>query len=225
MQTHICSLDGQLWKVISIGPEKFLKADGKEKEVTEYDDADFKKLEKNERAKKVLHHALTSSEIKKVIGYDTAKEIWDALKRLHQGNDDVKKDRIITLEREYENLFQGKNESLHDYHSRFQSVVNQLEFLGEKLPQWKQTNKLISGLNKKCDGMATSLLSQKDTKSMTVEDVIGQLTMLGGIQQRREDRFDSEKVKTIALKVEKAFDIAQGQDDEEVVDDNVALIS
>ena len=30
METHICSLDGQLWKVIEMGPETFLTTDGKE---------------------------------------------------------------------------------------------------------------------------------------------------------------------------------------------------
>ena len=41
----------------------------------------------------------------------------------------MKKDRIISLEHEYEGMNQGKNEALGDYHSRFQVVVSQLEFL------------------------------------------------------------------------------------------------
>ena len=57
------------------------------------------------------------------------------------------------------------------------------------------------------------------------EDLVGQLTMYGGIQQRRDQRLETEKVQNIALKVERAFDLAQGDQDLEEVDDDVDLIS
>ena len=49
--------------------------------------------------------------------------------------------------------------------------------------------------------------------------------MYGGIKQRRDDRLETKKVKNIALKVEKAFDLAQSDHDPIDVDDDVALIT
>ncbi|CAM8880014.1 unnamed protein product [Rhodiola kirilowii] len=59
-EAHVCSLDGQLWSIFETGlltipldttyPEKPV-----EKTKDKYTDEDYKKLEKNARAKKVLY--------------------------------------------------------------------------------------------------------------------------------------------------------------------------
>ena len=104
-------------------------------------------------------------------------------------------------------------------------MVSQLEFLGEKLPQWMQVSKLIQGLNSKWNEVIAALLTNSETKTLTLEDVIGKLTMYGGIKQHRDDRLVTDKVKNIVLKVERAFDLAQTKEDQVDADDEVALIT
>ena len=125
IESHICSLNGQIWRVIEVGP-LVIKNDTDEtkpKPKIDYTDEDWKKLEKNNRAKKILHMVLSPSDLKKIMSYKTAKEIWDALKRLHQGNEDTKKNKILSLFKEYDQISQGKDEHIQEYYSRFHGLV------------------------------------------------------------------------------------------------------
>ena len=75
-ESHTFSLNDQLWKVIILGDEAITGgSNGKPKEKSAYDDADWKKLELNSRGKNLLHMALGSSDLKKVLRYKFAKEI------------------------------------------------------------------------------------------------------------------------------------------------------
>ena len=98
IESHIYSLDGQIWGIIEVGPIVIpnQKDATKPKPRADYTDEDWKKLEKNSRPKKILYMDLLPTDLKKIIGYKTAKEIWDALRRLHHGNEDVKKNRILS---------------------------------------------------------------------------------------------------------------------------------
>ena len=51
----------------------------------------------NAKAKYLLTCTLTKSEYDKIISCDSAKEIWDRLKTLHEGTDQVKETKISML--------------------------------------------------------------------------------------------------------------------------------
>lgn len=113
-ESHVCSVIGKMWKVIEFEGERIMdKTDNtKEKDRSLYNDRDYKILELNSRAKKVIHMALGSSNLRKVLRYKTAHEIWEALKRMYGGNEDAKKNRILAVLQDYDNATQGKDESL-----------------------------------------------------------------------------------------------------------------
>ena len=70
-----------------------------------------------------------------MLAFKSAKEKWDTLKKIHQENQDVKRDKIIALEEEFNSLQMGDNEDIEDFHSRFLGVVNKLAFLGETIDE------------------------------------------------------------------------------------------
>lgn len=53
-----------------------------EKKREDYDDAVYKALEKNNRVIKVLLQPMSNGDMKIIVAYKTAKEIWKALKDL-----------------------------------------------------------------------------------------------------------------------------------------------
>ena len=108
---------------------------------------DFKKEEKNHRAVKIIESGLSVNNEAKVASFLTAREKWDALGRIHQGNEDTKRDKITALLTDWENLAMGEKESIEDFHSRFLILVNNLTFLGEILPSWRQVTKVLQCLN------------------------------------------------------------------------------
>ena len=151
METHIRSVDPQLWRIIKNGDIPI--TDGNEVIVPEdnYDENDHKKEEKNHRAIKIIESGLSSTDETKVASFLTARDKWNALGRIHQGNEDTKRDKITALLSDWENLAMGEKETIEDFHSRFLILVNGLAFLGEVLPSWRQVTKVLQCLNSSWD--------------------------------------------------------------------------
>ncbi|CAM8975362.1 unnamed protein product [Rhodiola kirilowii] len=161
-EAHVCSLDGQLWRIFETGPLPIpLDTTDKDKPVEKtkdkYNDEDYKKLEKNARAKKVLYMALSPGDQIKVAMYKTAKDMYDGLVRLYGGNEDIKRNRILAATKDYETVMQMKDESLEDFYTRFQVIIGQLDYLDEKLPEWKITYQFMQALNSKWDHVTLAL--------------------------------------------------------------------
>ncbi|CAM8887664.1 unnamed protein product [Rhodiola kirilowii] len=227
-EAHVCSLDGQLWSIFETGPlvipldttdaEKLV-----EKTKDKYTDEDYKKLEKNARAKKVLYMALSPGDQIKVAMYKTAKDMYDGLVRLYGENEDIKRNRILATTKDYETVMQMKDESLEDFYTRFQVIVGQLEYLNEKLPEWKITHQFMQGLNSKWDQVTLALQAQKGIKDTTLEELVANLQSQAGIVERKMARRQTDKSHAIALKVEKV--LAQASESSKEEDDDIALLT
>ncbi|CAM8882003.1 unnamed protein product [Rhodiola kirilowii] len=228
-EAHVCSLDGQLWSIFETGPLIIsLDTTDPEKPVEKtkdkYTDGDYKKLEKNARAKKVLYIALSPGDQIKVAMYKTAKEMYDGLVRLYGGNEDIKRNRILAAIKDYESVVQKKDESLEDFFTRFQAIIGQLEYLNEKLPEWKITHQFMQALNSKWDHVTLALQAQKGIKDITLEELVANLQSQAGITERKMAGRQSDKSHAIALKVEKALDLAHGKESPKE-DDEIALLT
>jgi len=92
--------------IIESGPYILVKAteDGKTvpKKPHEFDSNDFKKMEKNARAKKLLYFGLGPDKYSCISECESSKEIWNALRMAHEGTNQVKQSRIELLMRKYE---------------------------------------------------------------------------------------------------------------------------
>ncbi|CAM8900025.1 unnamed protein product [Rhodiola kirilowii] len=228
-EVHVCSVDGKLWRVFEksnfpildvTDPEK-----PKEKEKDKYTEADYKSLQLNSRAKKVLYMALSPGDQVKMALYKTAKEQWGGLARLYEGNQDIKRNRILAATKDYETVEQRKDESLDDFYTRFQIIVAQLNSLDEVLPQWKVTHQFMQALSSKWDTVTTALQAQKGIKDITLEELVANLQSQAGIAERKIARRQAGKSQAIALKVEKALDIAQVSLPSKSEDEEIALLS
>ncbi|CAM8905374.1 unnamed protein product [Rhodiola kirilowii] len=228
-EAHVCSLDGKLWQVFEKGNYPILDmtdpAKPKEKEKDKYTDADYKALQQNARAKKVLYMALSPGDQVKMAVYKTAKEQWDGLARLYEGNEDIKRNRILAATKDYESVEQGKDESLDDFYTKFQIIVAQLNSLDEVLPQCKVTHQFMQALGSRWDTVTTALQAQKGIKDITLEELVANLQSQAGITERKMARRQAGKSQAIALKVEKALDIAQVNLPSKGEDEEIALLT
>ena len=55
----------------------------------------------------------------KVIHIDNAKDMWAALKAMHEGSDELKAARMFQLQTEYHSFSMGEKESISEYYERF----------------------------------------------------------------------------------------------------------
>jgi len=89
LENYIQSDDYELWMIIENGPYIPMKTteDGKTvpKKSNEFDSDDFKKMEKNARAKKLLYFGLGPNEYTRISECESTKEIWNALRVAHEG--------------------------------------------------------------------------------------------------------------------------------------------
>ncbi|XP_033513341.1 uncharacterized protein [Nicotiana tomentosiformis] len=132
--------DSELWDVICDGPIVPMKVVGEgtrtvPKTRNEYNNTDRKATEKNFRAKKIFVCGIGPDEFNRVSAFESAKEIWEALKTAHEGTTQVKKSKIDMLTAEHELFKMKEDESIQDMLTRFTSIINELHSLGEVIPR------------------------------------------------------------------------------------------
>ena len=80
--------------------------------IKDYTEADYKKVEKNSKVLKLITNGLSATEKRKVLSSLTMKDKWDALEKLYQGSNEVKRDMIATLLHDYNTIVMGDRKSV-----------------------------------------------------------------------------------------------------------------
>ena len=147
MENYVQADDYELWMIIKNGPliPKKTVEDGKTipKEPQEFNAEDFKMMEKNAKAKKLLYFGLGPDEYTRISECESAKEIWDALQVAHEGTNKVKQSRIELLMRKYELFEMGDKETVMEMYSRFTHVTNELKSLGKSFTTKELVRKIL----------------------------------------------------------------------------------
>ena len=124
-----------MWMLIVNGPYIPVKVTTDRKTVTkepkEFDSDDFRKKEKNAKAKKLLYFGLAPNEYTRISECESAKEVWNALQIAHEGTNQVKQSKIELLVRKYELLEMSNKETVIDMYTRFTHITNKLKSLGK----------------------------------------------------------------------------------------------
>lgn len=90
---------------------------------------------KDRKALFLIHQCVDSGNFEKISGANLAKEAWDILDKAFAGADKVKKVRLQTLRKDYENLNMEENESVAAFFTRLQTLVNLMKTCGEKFTE------------------------------------------------------------------------------------------
>jgi len=101
------------------------------KKPEEFDSEDYRMMEKNAKAKKLLYFGLGLDGYTRISKCDSTKDIWDALQVAHEGTNQVKQSRIELLMRKYELFEMGDRETIMDMYTRFTHITNELKSLGK----------------------------------------------------------------------------------------------
>ena len=101
------SIDPTLWQIIQNGPLEITKLEnGKKipKTYEEWDENDKTRYALNSKAINIIYCSVSADEFKKLSRCETAKQMWDKLQVTHEGTTELKKSRIDSLMKEYENF-------------------------------------------------------------------------------------------------------------------------
>ncbi|GJV86107.1 retrovirus-related pol polyprotein from transposon TNT 1-94 [Tanacetum coccineum] len=135
-ETYVKSKDLDLWHVITNGDFQPIQQNPKTKldEVIPFEkqsDDLKKRLAKNNEAKMVIYNALPRKEYERIFMCNTAKEIWKTLLITHQGNNQVKDNKIDLLVQQYEQFVIFEDESIDSAFARFNTIITSLKALDE----------------------------------------------------------------------------------------------
>ncbi|GJT69913.1 hypothetical protein Tco_1029199 [Tanacetum coccineum] len=137
------------------------------------DDDLKKKLAKNNEAKMVLYNALPKKEYERTFMCKTAKDIWQSLLITHQGNSQVKDNKIDLLVQQYEQFTILEEESIDSGFARFNTIITSLKDLDEGFSSKNYVRKFLRALHPKWREKVTTIKESKDLSSLALDELHG----------------------------------------------------
>ncbi|GJT04929.1 retrovirus-related pol polyprotein from transposon TNT 1-94 [Tanacetum coccineum] len=208
-ETYVKSKDLDLWHVITNGDFQPIVQNPKTKldEVIPFEkqiDVPKKRLAKNNEAKMVIYNALPRKKYERIFMCNTAKEIWKTLLITHQGNSQVKDNKIDLLVQQYEQFVISEDESIDSAFARFNTIITSLKALDEGYSSKNYVRKFLRALHPKWRAKVTAIEESKDLTSLSLDELIGNLKVHEMII-KKDSEIVKEKVerKSLALKAKK----------------------
>nr|GEW28032.1 retrovirus-related Pol polyprotein from transposon TNT 1-94 [Tanacetum cinerariifolium] len=207
--TYVKSKDLDLWHVIINGDfqPNVQNLETKLDEVIPFkkqtDDLK-KRLAKNKEAKMVIYNALPSKEYERIFMCNTEKEIWKTLLITHQGNSQVKDNKIDLLIQQYEQFVISEDRSIDSAFTRFNTIITSLKSLDEGYSSKNYLRKFLRALHLKWKAKVTTIEESKDLTSLSLDELIGNFKV-HEIIIKKDSKIVNAKVerKSIALKAKK----------------------
>ncbi|GJU60600.1 retrovirus-related pol polyprotein from transposon TNT 1-94 [Tanacetum coccineum] len=226
-ETYVKSKDLDLWHVITNGDFQPIVQNPKTKldEVIPFEkqtDDLKKRLAKNNEAKMVIYNALPRKEYERIFMCNTAKEIWKTLLITHQGNSQVKDNKIDLLVQQYEQFVISEDESIDSAFARFNTIITSLKALDEGYSSKNYVRKFLRALHPKWRAKVTAIEESKDLTSLSLDELIGNLKVHEMIIKKHSEivKVKVER-KSITLKAKKESSNEEcstsGSEDEEYV--------
>lgn len=104
----------------------------------------------------------------KVMSCTKAKEVWDKLTTMYEGDDKVKQVKLKKYRAQFENSKMDEKEDIATYFTRVEEVVNSIRGLGEELKDPLITQKVLRLLPLRYDAKLSAIEETKDLTKMTM---------------------------------------------------------
>ncbi|GJT19635.1 retrovirus-related pol polyprotein from transposon TNT 1-94 [Tanacetum coccineum] len=159
-------------------------------------------LSKNNEAKMVLYNALPKKEYERIFMCDTAQNIWDSLITTHQGNKQVKDNKIDLFVQKYEEFTITDDETIDCAFSRFNTIITSLKALDESFSSRNHVRKFLRALPSKWRPKVTAIEESKDLSKLSLDELVGNLKVYEVVLEKDLEiaKNKKEKYKSLALK-------------------------
>nr|GEW29113.1 zf-CCHC domain-containing protein/UBN2 domain-containing protein [Tanacetum cinerariifolium] len=164
-----------------------------------------KKLAKHNESKMVFYNALPKKEYERIFMRKTAKDIWKLLLITHQGNSQVKDNKIDLLVQQYEQSTILEEESIDSGFARFNTIITSLKALDEGFSNKNYIRKFLRALHPKWRANVTAIEESKDLSSLALDELIDNLKVHEVVMEKDFEihKGKKERIKSITLKAKK----------------------
>ena len=129
-----------------------------------------------ERQRLLFCVELTNSVFTKVMHCNSAKEIWDKLDNIYEGDEKVKRTKLQVYRGQFEILRMEEDDSIAIYFLWVDEIVNTIKGLGEKIEESSIVDKVLRMPPIIFDTKVSTLEERKDLETITMDELHGILT-------------------------------------------------
>ena len=126
-------------------------------------------------AKRVIYNALPKKEFERICICKMAKEIWKTLLVTHQGNNQVKENKIDLLVQQYEQFSIPEDETIDSAFARFNTIITSLKALDEGYSSKNYVRKFLRALHPKWRAKVTAIEELDNFTTLSLDELIGNL--------------------------------------------------
>jgi hypothetical protein len=164
MRTYLMALGVDVWDVVETGYIKPVVLASKD------DKLEFRF---NAKGMNSILNGLAEVEFVKVMHLQTAKEMWDKLISIYEGNEKVKDAKLQTYTLKYEQL---NDETVSKYFLRVEELVNAMKGLGEKFEESFLVQNILRSLLDKFNRKVSAIEELNDLKTLSIDQLLGTVT-------------------------------------------------
>ncbi|XP_010544482.1 PREDICTED: uncharacterized protein LOC104817103, partial [Tarenaya hassleriana] len=140
------------------------------------------KVMRKAKAKSCMFAAVSPSIMIKIMKLQSAKGMWEFLKKEYEGDEKIRGLKVLNLLREFERQKMKENESVKDYIDRLVDIINKVRILGTEVDDVKIVQKILVSIPEKFEATVASLENTKDMAKIKLSEV---LCALQAQEQRR----------------------------------------
>ncbi|XP_031095135.1 uncharacterized protein LOC115999425 [Ipomoea triloba] len=204
MQVHLSALRDEMWEVISNGPVEILNANTAfvlspdapqyiQKRKPEWTSNDRIRNNLNNIAKDILFKAVDDTIFPKIRKCKTAKEIWEALIKIGEGDEQEKDNKLTIVMKKFEDFKILSNESIADMVARMIKILGEINVLGKTITQKEISLKVLRGLPSSWDMKVTAMRDHRDLRTLTTDKLFSNIKayefeMKAKVEDEREER-------------------------------------
>lgn len=136
---------------------------------------EMEKANCNSKAMHALFNAVSTNQLKVIANCEVAREAWEKLRIKNEGTDAVKKSRLRSLAKSFENLSMEEDETVAEFHAKLCGVANESYALGKTYSNAKSVRKVLGVLPKRFKSKVTSIEEMRDVEELDLDELIGSL--------------------------------------------------
>lgn len=133
------------------------------------------RVDADDMAVALLLQAIPEGLVFQVAQYETAKEIWDALKTRYVGVERVREAKVEQLEKEFESLRMKESDTIDMFSAKISQLVTKAASLGTQYEDKKLIRKLLSSAPPRFIPIVGPIEQFADLKTMTFQEAVGRL--------------------------------------------------
>ncbi|KAI8550439.1 hypothetical protein RHMOL_Rhmol06G0107000 [Rhododendron molle] len=220
MKAYLKSQNNHVWlSVVNGYTESTTTVAGKivRKPDESWDNTNHLKATHNSCALNAIFGCVSISKFQRISTCEIAKDAWDILSITHEGNSQVRQQKLQSIITDFEMIQMSDNETFGDFYAKLSEIVNSSFNLGEHISQEKIVKKIMRSLPKRFITKVEVLECLPNFDSMNVEEVVGHLfTLETKFSQYRPQKVKNKnEEKSLAFSSFKdCFKVSNSDDDE-----------